>query len=270
MTKPEIKQPEPYSLLHNSRFYILCSSLLLSFIILAILRLQLPSDQLFAIRTQQVFGLMCILYWYAALVISPIGHIIGKQRMKKIEFARRAIGVSAFYFAALHAGIALWGQLGGVGSLQQLPQSFQWSLAGGAVALAVLAVMALTSFDRVVKFMTYRKWKWLHRFVYIAGVLAVLHIWSIGTHLAYGGVQLTALIALAVLSGLELFRVTKTLNEKLLHLGKTEAGILFAALWVMVVSCILLLPVMMQNYHSKHTDQGGGHSSVQMTWGEIG
>ncbi len=270
MTKPTVNQHQSYSLLNNSRFYILCSSVLLSLILLASLRLQLSSDQLFVIRTQQVFGLVCIFYWYAALIISPIGHIIGKQRMKKIEFARRAIGVSAFYFAALHAGFALWGQLGGIGSINYLPQSFQWSLAGGTVALAVLAIMAATSFDKVVAFMTFRKWKWLHRLVYIGGVLAVIHIWSIGTHLAYGGVQLAALLALMVLSGLELFRVTKAMNEKWLHFRRTEATIVFIALWVMVVSCILLLPVMMQNYHSKHTDKGGRHGTVQVRQERIG
>ena len=89
------------SLLDNSRFYILATSFLISLAVIGFLRLQIPSDQLFYIRTQQVFGLLAIFYWYVALIISPIGHVIGKHRMKKVEFARRAIGVSAFYFVLL-------------------------------------------------------------------------------------------------------------------------------------------------------------------------
>lgn len=251
------------ALLHNSRFYLLSSSVLLSLIVLGLLRIQIPSDQLYVIRTQQVFGLLCLVYWYAALVISPIGHIVGKQRMRHIEFARRAIGVSAFYFAMLHGMIALWGQLGGPGQLQYLPSLFQWSLLGGFIALVILGLMAATSFDRAVKFMTYRKWKWLHRFVYLAFILVVLHVWSIGTHLAYSEIQLTAFAMLVLLAGLEIYKITKVANDKHLHLSKTEGVTLFLAAWACVIALIIAIPAVVENYHSRHTDHaetshGGG------------
>jgi len=254
-----MEDSKKYHLLNNSRFYILCFSLLLSVMVFAWMRLQIPSDQLFYIRTQQIFGLIAILFWYFALVISPIGYVIGKQRMKKVEFTRRAIGVSAFYFALLHSVIALWGQLGGLSQIQYLPTLFQWSLGGGAVALAVLTIMAITSFDKVVTFMTFRWWKWLHRLVYFGGILVILHIWTIGTHLAYTNVQIAALVGLIILSGLELFRVTKLLNRKYLKLARTEAATVFLALWVIVVGLVLAIPVLVDNYHSRHTD----HSAVQ-------
>lgn len=245
------------SLLNNSRFYILLSSILVSVVLFSWLRLAIPSDQLFYIRTQQVFGLLCVAYWYIALVISPLGYVIGKQRMKRIEFARRAIGVSAFYFALLHASIALWGQLGGLSDLGYLPELFKWSLLGGLIAFSILLLMAITSFDGVVKFMTYRKWKWLHRLVYIGGILAVLHIWTVGTHLAYTNVQLIAFVALVILVGLELYRTTLLTNQKYLHLGKSEMITLFATCWVIVSLLIFSIPATVQNYHSRHS----GHSS---------
>jgi sulfoxide reductase heme-binding subunit YedZ len=242
------------NLLNNSRFYILVTSVLLSLAIIGFFRLQIPSDQLYYIRTQQAFGLLGVIFWYFALVISPIGYVIGKHRTKKLEFARRAIGVSAFYFVLLHGCIALWGQLGGLTELQYLPELFRWSLLGGAIAFGVLLIMTLTSFDRVVKFMTFRKWKWLHRLVYIGGVLALLHIWTIGTHLAYDYVQIAALIALIILSGLELFRVTKLTNDKYLHLEKAEVITMYFSAWIIVVSLILITPMFVQNYHSRHDD----------------
>ncbi len=243
-----------YNILNNSRFYILASSFLLSVVVASWLRLQIPSDQLFYIRAEQIFALLCVFYWYFALAISPIGYVIGKQHTKHIEFARRAIGVSAFYFALLHASIALWGQLGGLDDIKYLPSLFKWSLAGGLVALCILLVMAATSFDKVVSFMTFRWWKWLHRLVYFGGILAVLHIWTLGTHLAYPGVQVAALIALIILSGLELFRVTKIINRKYLKFNKTEASTVFISMWAVVVIVIILIPVFVQNYHGRHTD----------------
>lgn len=249
-----MKKDKKASLLNNTRFYILATSILLSIATAAYLRLQIPSDQLYYIRTQQVFGLLCIFYWYLALVISPIGYVIGKHRTKRLEFARRAIGVSAAYFATLHAAVALWGQLGGISEVSLLPTLFKWSLAGGATALIILLIMAATSFDKVVSFMTFRKWKWLHRLVYFGLILVVLHIWTIGTHLAYPQVQWVAFVALAILSGLELFRTTKLINDKYLHFDKAEAATLWLSMWVIVVVGIACIPVFVQNYHSKHVN----------------
>lgn len=241
-------------LLSNTRFYILATSLLLSIFMAAWLRLEIPSDQVYYIRLQQVFGLLCVLYWYVALMISPVGYVIGKHRMKRIEFARRAIGVSAAYFAVLHGSIAVWGQLGGVSELLLLPDLFKWSLLAGGFALLILLVMAATSFDKVVKLMTFKRWKLLHRLVYIGWVLVILHIWTIGTHLAYSGVQWAAFAALAVLAGFELYKIVRKLNEKYFHLEKAETVTLFVSSWLLIAGLILMTPLLVQNYHSKHAD----------------
>ncbi len=252
------------ALLDNSRFYILAYSLLLSVVVFALLRLQISTDQLYYIRVQQVFGLICIVYWYIALIISPVGYVVGKPRMKYWAYARRAIGVSAFYFALLHSVVAVWGQLGGIGQLQYLPTLFQWSLTGGGIALAILLVMAVTSFDGVVARMTFRWWKWLHRLVYVGGVLAILHIWSIGTHLAYTHVQFAAFIALVVLAGLEIYRIVTTVNKKYLHLDRPETIALYIAGWAIVSGLVFMIPLVVENYHSRHNDHAGAvHGSEQ-------
>lgn len=241
-------------LLNNSRFYVLAMTFFLSLTVAAWLRLEIANDQLFYIRLQQVFGLLCILYWYVALIISPLGYLIGKQRLSHLAFSRRAIGVSAFYFAALHAVVALWGQLGGPGQLQYLPSLFQWSLLAGTLALAILLIMAATSLDKVVQFMTLRRWKWLHRLVYAGGILAVLHVWSVGTHLAYSGVQLAAFAALVVLSGLETFRAVKLFVKKYPEFqSKDYFATLFLSIWLIWIVLIMLIPALVQNYHSRHT-----------------
>jgi DMSO/TMAO reductase YedYZ heme-binding membrane subunit len=251
-------------LLRNSRFYILTGSILASGIMFAFLRLTSVSDQLFLIRAEQTFGFISLGYWYLALIISPLGHAIGKHRTKHLEFARRAIGVSAFYYVLLHSVIALWGQLGGVGELKNLPTIFQWSLLGGAVAFFILGLMAATSLDIAVRVMTYRKWKWLHRFVYLAGVLAMLHIWTIGTHLAYTADQITVFVALVILIGLELYRVGKQLNAKYLHLDRTELLGMIIAVWVLIGAGIAFVPSLIHNYHSAHVDHSQTNSGDEM------
>ena len=224
------------------------------------MRLTFESDQLLLIRTQQIYGFICLVFWYIALIISPIGYIIGKHRIKHIEFARRAIGVSAFYFALLHASIALFGQLGGISEIQYLPDLFKWSLLGGAIALFILALMAATSFDKVIKFMRFRNWKWLHRLVYTAGVMVILHIWTIGTHLAYTEIQVAGYLALIILIGLEFFLILKSLNRKYLKLEKAELFVMWLTLWVIVAMLLLAMPKYIQNYHSRHTNHGSDSS----------
>lgn len=235
------------------RFYVLASTVLLSVGLASWLRLHIPSDQLFYIRTEQLFGLLCILYWYLALVISPLGYVIGKQRLEGLTFARRAIGVSAAYFAFLHMAVSFWGQLGGLSGISLMPSYFKWSLLGGIIALLILSAMAATSFDAVIRFMTFKRWKLLHRLVYAGGILAVLHVWSIGTHLSYIGVQIAAFVALVIMSGLETYRSVRLISKRFTNLQQEDYfTALFLGVWAVIIAAILLLPLLVQSYHGKH------------------
>ncbi|MEO7904527.1 MAG: ferric reductase-like transmembrane domain-containing protein [Candidatus Saccharimonadales bacterium] len=245
-----------FNLFNNSRFYILSLAVLMSVSTAALVRLQIPSDQLYSIRLQQLYGLFSIGCLYLAMIISPLGYVLGKQRVARLTYARRGIGVSAAYFALLHSAVALWGQLGGIADIHLLPALFQWSIAGGLVALIVLLAMAATSLDRVIEFMTFRKWKWLHRLVYIAGLLALLHIWTIGTHLAYSNVQWLAFFALAILIGLESYRLITLLAKNHAALSNKDYFLVaFMTLWIVWLGLIASIPAIVQNYHSQHANQ---------------
>lgn len=244
---------EKYTLLNNSRFFVLVSSFFISLIVISFVRLQTTNDQVFYIRSEQIFGFLSIIYWYVALIISPLGYVIGKQRLVHVAFARRAIGVSAFYFASLHMTIALWGQLGGINGLVHLPDSFRLSIFGGFVALFILFLMAMTSFDKVISFMTFRRWKWLHRLVYGGGVLAILHIWSVGTHLSYSPIQIIAFIALSILIGLEGFRLVTLLTKQYDELkSKDYFYTLVITIWLVGSVSLFAIPGLIKNYHGAH------------------
>lgn len=248
------------SLWDNSRFYVLATSVVISVLCIAWFRVTLPSDQLFYIRTQQVLGLLALVYWYGALAISPVTYVVGKQRLRHVVFMRRAIGVSAAYFALLHFGIALWGQLGGLAGLWVLPGAFQLSLALGAVAMVALGAMALTSFDAVIRAMTFRRWKWLHRIAYGAFIAVLLHIWMIGSHVTYSGVQIAALTALMLLAAAESYRILKELDKKW-HIidGRMSFAIMMSVALAGWFSLMVVLPAALGSYHASHEHEGVQH-----------
>jgi sulfoxide reductase heme-binding subunit YedZ len=250
---------------NNYRFYVLLTSFLLSILVACWLRGQITSDQLFYIRTEQVYGFIAIVYLYVALVISPLSKLVGERGwMKNLLFARRGIGVSAAYFATLHAVVALWGQIGGLSALALLPDRFVWAFGYGAVALAVLFVMAATSFDKVVKYMTYSRWKLLHRLIYLGGILIILHVWMVGTHVAYGWAQLAAFVPISLFFGLEAWRVVSSTAKRYPEFKRLDYFVtLVLCIWLFWSGLLLTLPALVQNYHSQHHTGHEGSSQAQ-------
>lgn len=238
---------------HNPRFYILASSVLLSLLIASWLRISIPSDQLFGIRAQQTLGLLAIIYWYLALLVSPLQKRFSTSPfMPYVVFSRRAIGVSSAYFALLHMLIALFGQIGGLSGVALLPPRFLIAITLGFTALLILLAMAVTSFNKAISYMTFPRWKFLHRFGYLAGILAMLHIWMIGTHMSYAWLQIVAFILLTTLFWLESSRLADFLVKKYPHLTNKNI-ILSIVLWLVMALGLSLLPQTIDNSSSHHS-----------------
>lgn len=250
----------PGLFVNNSRFYILLLSFLLSLLVLTYLRTEVNSTTLYVIRVQQVYGFAALFFWYAALLASPLSSIFGKDGiMKQYLYARRALGVSAAYFAMLHMLFGVFGQLGGLGNLLLLPGRFKVALVFGATALVFLLLMAATSFDKVIKFMTFPRWKWLHRTGYLAAILVFLHVWMIGTHTGYSWVRWGFFSALVILAGLESYRAARQLQKKLRRTGQPVLVIIFTIIFAGSVAFIAYLPQLIDGYHESHIDAGAGH-----------
>ncbi len=130
--------------------------------------------------------------------------------------ARRALGVSAFYFGLLHGLFAFFGQLGGFAGLGFLSSKYLLAISLSFIALVILFLMTVTSFDFMVAKLTYPKWKFLHRFVYIAGVLILLHALMLGTHFSDLSSTIPQIFfsALAILLLLEANRFDTYLQKK--------------------------------------------------------
>lgn len=240
------------NLRNNSRFYILLSAVSVSIVLACWLRLTTESSQLFGIRIQQLYGYAAILLWYSALIITPLGKALPRlPGLKHLLFGRRALGVAAAYFALLHVGIAFWGQVGGFEGIALLPERFRLSLVFGVIAAAILTAMAVTSFDKVIAWMTFPRWKWLHRLGYIGGILVLLHIWMIGTHMDYFSFRSITLIMLALLFWVESIRITGLLIKKFPSL-RFEKIVVVIALWTLAMTATVILPAIAGTYRNTH------------------
>ncbi len=117
-------------------------------------------------------GEWTIRFLLAALSISSLARVLRRPRLIR---HRRTIGLAAFGYGVLHL-CAYFAYLSGgtlgslVGDLSERPYIFV-----GASALLILTPLAITSTRRWQQRLGPR-WKRLHRLVYVAGALAIVHI----------------------------------------------------------------------------------------------
>lgn len=232
------------ALIHHIRKIVLTASLLLAVVIYLYVTQTYNSENLERIRLGQFYAIAAISYLYVALLASPLTTIFPKLPYKPIYIrARRAIGVSAFFFATLHAAIEFFFLLGGFHGLSLLPNTYLQAITLSFVAYLILALMASTSFDWAVKKLGTR-WKMLHRLVYIAAFLIVLHALMLGTHFT----DLSELIpkiffaALSILLFLEALRFDRFLASKLNLNFSFGISLIFVAAFLAYLSFYLKPP----------------------------
>lgn len=98
-------------------------------------------------------------------------------------YIRRALGLSMFFFASLHGLIGLLHNLSGsLSSIFFLAPRYQIALFCSGGAFSILSVLALTSSDKVLRTIGSKKWKMIHRGIYIAAILILFHAFFIGSH----------------------------------------------------------------------------------------
>lgn len=204
-------------LLKNSRFWILAIAVVLSANGAGFIQLEVPPGSLQTIRIGQFYGFMALVLLYAAILASPLTKVFpGLPGKAAYLHARRAIGVSACYYALLHGYVTFFGQLDGLSGIAYLNHTYRLSLVLGVFAAAVLCIMAATSFDWVVDHMGYKHWKLLHRLVYFASVAVLLHVMLIGPHYDNGLSSLSGVtyVAGVFLVALESVRIARNIRQR--------------------------------------------------------
>lgn len=108
------------------------------------------------------------------LAVTPLRRLTGWNWLVRL---RRMLGLYAFFYATLHWLAYLW-----------LDKFFDWGeilkdivkrpfITVGFAAFCLLLPLAITSTNAMMRRLGGRRWQQLHRAIYAAGVLAVLHFW---------------------------------------------------------------------------------------------
>jgi len=151
---------------------------------------------------------------------------------------RRYLGVSGHVFIVMHTSSVLF--LLFDANYRALFYTFnpvENPIIFGAIAYVILWVMALTSFDWAMKKIGPRRWKFIHRFVYIAYPALILHFIFMNPALLnnLAGYLLIGMTALAVFG--QLFWFFKTIARRKFKTRGTVIG--FAIIIAFIILLIL-------------------------------
>jgi DMSO/TMAO reductase YedYZ heme-binding membrane subunit len=134
------------------------------------------------VTARQLYGLWALGTLLASMLIGPLTSVLPWLPFKpSLLYSRRAVGITAIGFAALHVAAYVWTLSRRTWRELYTPGPL-WvaGLILGTVALADLLALGLTSTDAAVKRMGGRRWKRLHRTTYALLPLLLLHAIAIG------------------------------------------------------------------------------------------
>lgn len=141
-------------------------------------------------------GLWALRFVCLALAVTPLRVWLGWNRLAAY---RRMLGLYAFFYGGLHWLCYLLLDMGldWAAVLEDLAK--RPFILVGTLAWGILLVLAVTSIPRLIRRMGGKRWQTLHRAVYVAAALAVLHFWWMRAgknNLAEVGVYLAIVAAL--------------------------------------------------------------------------
>lgn len=126
-----------------------------------------PAEYLIRATGDWTQRLLCM-----TLAVTPLRVLLGLPELVKL---RRMLGLFTYFYVVLHLLCYSW-----------LDMGFEWRdiatdiakrpfILVGFTAFVLLTPLALTSFNRAIRWLGAKRWQWLHRLVYGVAVLALLH-----------------------------------------------------------------------------------------------
>jgi sulfoxide reductase heme-binding subunit YedZ len=138
-------------------------------IIYAYLTQQLTANPIQAI--EQRTGIQALTFLLLSLACSPLSSIVG---WKELTQRRKALGIYGFMYASIHLVVFIGLDYGFDFGAIWRDVSNKWYIIIGLLAFLLLLPLALTSFKSWMKRLG-KKWKTLHRLVYIISPLVAIH-----------------------------------------------------------------------------------------------
>jgi sulfoxide reductase heme-binding subunit YedZ len=118
-------------------------------------------------------GTWTITFLTISLSVTPLRRITGWNELIKL---RRMLGLFAFFYATLHMLTwVVFVHYFDVGFMVE-DIAMRPFITIGMATFVILLALAVTSNRFAIRWMG-RRWQTLHRFVYVAGILAVIHFW---------------------------------------------------------------------------------------------
>jgi len=121
-------------------------------------------------------GMLTLVFLLISLAVSPLRRITGLNWL--IRF-RRMLGLFAFLYGSLH--LMTYVSFDRFFHFQTIPGDIlkRPFIAIGMTAFFLMLPLAITSTDKMVKRLGGKRWARLHRIVYLAGILGVLHYYML-------------------------------------------------------------------------------------------
>ena len=145
-------------------------------------------------------GMLTLVFLLITLAVSPLRRITGINRLIKF---RRMLGIFAFFYGSLH--LLTYVAFDRFFRFSTIPADVAGRrfIAVGVAAFILMLPLAITSTDAMIKRLGGKRWANLHRVVYAAAILGVVHFYM----LVKSDVRqpLTFAFLLAVLLGFRIF-----------------------------------------------------------------
>jgi sulfoxide reductase heme-binding subunit YedZ len=121
-------------------------------------------------------GMLALVFLIVSLAVTPVRRTTGLNWLVRF---RRMLGLFAFFYGSLH--LMTYVAFDRFFHLTTIPADVikRPFIAIGMTAFLLMLPLAITSTDKMVKRLGGKRWALLHRIVYVAGVLGVLHYYML-------------------------------------------------------------------------------------------
>jgi len=126
-----------------------------------------PAEYVIRATGDWTLRLLCV-----TLAVTPLRVMLGLPELAKL---RRMFGLFTYFYVVLHLLCYSWLDMGFEWSEMAIDIAKRPFILVGFSAFVLLTPLALTSFNRAIRWLGAKRWQWLHRLVYVVAVLAVLH-----------------------------------------------------------------------------------------------
>jgi sulfoxide reductase heme-binding subunit YedZ len=121
-------------------------------------------------------GMLTLVFLMLTLVVTPVRTI---TRLNWLIKFRRMLGLFAFFYGFLHLLTYIW--FDRFFNIKSVPGDVvsRPFIAVGMLAFFLMAPLAITSTNKMIKRLGGKRWNRLHKLIYLAGIAGVLHFWML-------------------------------------------------------------------------------------------